>query len=60
MKLVKLKTEEGIVFFNPLQITQISSLGNICMILFSDGTGINTTLPVAEILKLIQEAENGK
>ena len=56
MKLVKLKTEEGIVFFNPLQITQISSRGDICMIWFSDGTGIDTNLPVAEILKRIQEA----
>ena len=60
MKLVKLKTEEGIVFFNPLQITQIRAYGDSCTIWFSDNTGIDTTLPVSEILKRIQEAENGR
>ena len=56
MKLVKLKTEEGIVFFNTLQITQIRAYGDICTIWFSDNTGIDTTLPVDEILKRIQDA----
>ena len=60
MKLVKLKTEEGVVFFNPLQITQIRAYGDICTIWFSDNTGIETTSPVSEILKLIQDAENGR
>ena len=60
MKLVKFKTEEGVVFFNPLQITQIRAYGDICTIWFSDNTGIETTSPVSEILKLIQDAENGR
>ena len=60
MKLVKLKTEEGIVFFNPLQITQIQDAGDFCNIWFSDGDGIVSNRTVAEILKLIQDAENGR
>ena len=56
MKLVKLKTEEGVVFFNPLQITQIQDAGDFCNIWFSDGDGIVSHRPVAEILKRIQDA----
>ena len=60
MKLVKLQTEEGIVFFNPLQITQIRAYGDICTMWFSDNTEIETPLPVDEILKRIHEEENEK
>ena len=60
MPLIKTITEEGTTYFNSDNITRIEDVNDKTIIWLSDGVGIETNIPLNELLRLIEEAENGK